>query len=51
MWVIFILIFLGLFVFGTIAYLIFSKVFNYLKIEDVKTKNKIKQLEEREEEE
>ncbi len=51
MWIIFGLIFLGLFAFGVLVVLLFSKVFNYMKIEDIKTKNKIKKLEEEEREE
>lgn len=50
MWVIFSLIFLGLLILGTIAACLFFKIFNYIKIEDVKTKNKIKKLEKESEE-
>lgn len=50
MWVIFIAIFLALFLIGISAYLIFSKVNNYIKIQNIKTENEIKKLKKEREE-
>lgn len=44
MWIIFIFIFVTLLVLLSLAYLLFSKIINYVKIEDTKTSNKIKRL-------